>query len=178
MSDTTVTKRYATALHESVAGSGAEAVRGLKEQLRQMAAALEVPDLRRLADNPRLTPEQKLGVLLAVGEKVGLSGPGQNLLKVLVHNGRGLLLGHVAEAFAELVDAAEGRLPVTVTSAVTLPGEAAASVDSRLREILGAEADIAHRVDAGIIGGLVVRIGSQVFDHSVRYQLARLRQTL
>lgn len=172
----TIAKRYAAALYEVV--DNPKAAKSLRGELQQMAEAVELPELRSLLDNPRVTDEQKLGVLDAVAARVSLSDPGRNLLKVLVANGRALLLGRVSRAFGEMVDEAEGRLSVTVTSAIALPKTAATKVDKRIKEILGADADIEHRVDETILGGLVVQVGSRLFDHSIRHQLAQLRQAL
>ncbi|MDH5525861.1 MAG: ATP synthase F1 subunit delta [Nitrospirota bacterium] len=172
----TIAKRYAAALYEVVANP--KAAKALRGELQQMAEALEVSELRSLLDNPRVTDDQKLSVLYAVADRAGLAEAGRNLLKVLVANGRATLLGRVATAFGEMVDASEGRLSVTVTAAIELPKAAATKVDTRIKEILGADADIEHRVDASVLGGLVVQVGSRLFDHSIRHQLAQLRQAL
>lgn len=176
MSDASIAKRYATALFEVV--GDVSAAGGVRGELNDLAEILEQPGLRTLLENPRVTPEEKLGVLDAVASRAGASAFVANLLRVLVQNGRGGLLRQVAQEFGRLVDQAEGRVTVTITSAVPLSKNAEKTLSARIASLIGAKADIRHQVDADILGGLVVQIGSKIFDHSIRHQLAQLRHAL
>ncbi len=176
MTDTTIARRYASALFESIGDATAsEQVRG---QLSTLADATGQAEFRRFVDNPRVPLEKKQAVLTALAAKAGATDKTANLLALLAQNDRIGHLDAVAEAFGDLVDQAVGRVTVTVTAAISLPGKVMQQVDGKLSEILGGDADICHKVDEAIIGGLVIQIGSKVFDYSIRYQLAKLRQTL
>ncbi|MBI5137769.1 MAG: ATP synthase F1 subunit delta [Nitrospirae bacterium] len=176
MSDTIIANRYAAALFEAV--GGADAADRVRAELSSLAGAVADDSLSRLVANPRVPAADKAQVLTAVGERLGASVKVMNLLRLLLANGRVALLGRVAIAFARLADEAQGRVAVTVTSATPLEGAAKTRVDARVTAILGGKADIRHRVDPAILGGLVVQIGSKVFDNSIRHHLAQLRQAL
>jgi F-type H+-transporting ATPase subunit delta len=176
LSNTIIANRYAAALFEAV--EGGEAADKIRTELNTLAEVLSEDQLVSLVANPRVTEADKNSVLDGVAEAVGVSDKTQNLLKLLLANGRVSIMGGVAEAFAKLADQAAGRLVVTVTSATDLSAEAKAGVDSRLTEVLGGKADISHRVDADILGGLVIQVGSTIFDNSIRHHLTQLRQGL
>ncbi|MFQ5508080.1 MAG: ATP synthase F1 subunit delta [Leptospirillia bacterium] len=176
MSDAVIAKRYAAALFELVTDAAErDRVRG---ELGTLGEVMGHEALKSALGNPRIHVAEKQAVVASVAEKVGASERPANLARLLVLNDRMDLFGEVADAFSHMVDEAEGRLVVTVTSAFSLPKDLKSRVDARLTEILGGKAEIRHAEDADILGGLVIRIGSRVFDHSVRYQLARLRQAL
>lgn len=175
MSDTAT--RYAAALLATTRGDEA-----LQDRLRAdldalSAVAVEAP-FRRFVENPRIEPEQKAEVLGALAERVGAADPTRRLLDLLAEGERLGAIAAIGEAFGRLVDAARGREAVTVTAAFALPKELKGEVETRLVRLLGAGTKIRHRADPGALGGLVVQIGSKVFDHSVRSHLAQLRQTI
>lgn len=176
MSDSIIANRYAAALFE--AAGGADAADRVRAELFSLAKAAAADDLAKLVANPRVPAADKVAVLTALGERLEVTEKTMNLLKLLLANGRVKLLGKVAEAFARLADAALGRVAVTVTSASALKGAAKTKVDKQLTQILGGKADIQHKVDPAILGGLVVQVGSKVFDNSIRHHLAQLRQAL
>jgi F-type H+-transporting ATPase subunit delta len=172
-----IATRYATALFDAV--SGAEAVEDrVRADLAALSAVAREEAFRRFVDNPRIVPADKAGVLDTLAARQGAAEPTRRLLAVLAENERAGLLPGIAQAYGRLVDAARGREAVTVTAAFELPADLKADVERRLRALLGARTEIRHRTDAGALGGLVVRIGSKVFDHSIRNRLAQLRQAI
>ena len=98
-----------------------------------------------------------------------------NLARILVHRGRTALAAQIAEAFQELADAARGIAHAEVTTAVPLSEGEAKAVAEKLAEITGKQVVVQTRVDEGIIGGLVARIGDRLIDGSTRSRLAALR---
>ena len=175
LSDTA--KRYATALFETVRGDDALQDR-LRADLAGLSAVGAEAAFRRFVANPRITPEDKARVLDQVAGRLAAAEPTRRLLALLAANDRAGLIGAVADAFGRLVDAARGREAVTVTAAFDLPADLKGRVETRLRALLGAGTLIRHRSDPGALGGLVVQIGSKVFDYSIRHHLARLRQAI
>ena len=87
-------------------------------------------------------------------------------------------LEQVLRAYETMVDERLGRVRAVVTSAVPLEGEAQEGLRQRLAEMTGKRVYLEVRQDAGLLGGLVTQIGSQVYDGSLRTQLAKLQQEL
>jgi len=150
----------------------------VRGELDRMAATLATSALRDLVVNPRVSAADKAAVLSAVGERLETSERTMNLVHLLVANRRTGLIQAVARAFADLADRARGRVSVTVTAAIKLPAKSRQQVEARILETLHTEAEVTHRVDPEILGGLVIQVGSRVFDNSIRHHLARLRRAL
>jgi len=176
LSNTIIANRYATALFDAV-GEGTDAD-PIRAELKALSDVLGGEEITSLLGNPRITEADKGAVLAGVADLVGVSEKTANLLKLMLANGRAGLMGLVADAFTKLADDAAGRVAVTVTSATELSAEAQASVNGRLTEVLGGKSDISHRTDSNILGGLVIQIGSTLFDNSIRHHLTQLRQGL
>lgn len=103
----------------------------------------------------------------------------RNLLYSLAQRGELNLLPAISAALqARLARGAEARMPVEVVSAVPLTDDERAALSARLAAHYGAGLDFAYRVDPGIIGGLVVRIGDKLIDGSVASKLTALKQAL
>ncbi len=176
MSDAIIANRYAAALFETV-GGGQDADR-VRTELTAFSEALANEDLGHLVANPRVSDADKVAVLTGVGELLSASDHTMNLVRLLVSNGRMGMVAGIGKAFGQLVDRANGRLNVTVTSAVALSDDTRSQVDTRLTDALGGKADIQHQVNTDLLGGLVIQVGSKVFDNSIRHHLAQLRQAL
>lgn len=172
-----VAQRYARALADvAVAQKKAEEVR---KDLATFAAILqESVDLRNLLASPAVAREKKHAVIDALAKRVGASGAVRNFLFVLVDNRRAGMLAEIREAFeAQLLD----RMGVTlalVTSAREMSSSEKAELGKALERLTGKRVEAEYKQDAGLIGGAVVRIGSTVYDGSVRQQLNRLRVSL
>ncbi|MCA1686686.1 MAG: ATP synthase F1 subunit delta, partial [Planctomycetia bacterium] len=99
-------------------------------------------------------------------------------LRVLNRHGRLDLLGPVLRAARATWDRRQNRRPVTVRSAVPLTDAQADALRARLAATVGGTPVLKQEVDPGLIGGLVVQIGDDVYDASVRNRLEQLRQRL
>lgn len=175
MSD--IATRYAAALFEAVPGDEAVQDR-VRADLTALSGAAREETFKRFVQNPRVTPEDKGQVLDRLAEQQGAAAPTRRLLAVVAEHERAELLPEIAEAYGRLVDAARGREAVTVTAAFDLPADLRSNVETRLRRLLGERTEIRHRADPAALGGLVVQIGSKVFDHSIKSRLAELRQAI
>jgi F-type H+-transporting ATPase subunit delta len=133
-------------------------------------------DVARVLNSPKVDSRAKKA---ALGSLADTANPLTiNLLQVLVDRGRLEELPTVAQAFADRVASAEGRLAVEVTSAIPLVDDLRAKVVARIREQTGKTPEITERVDPDIIGGLVLRVGGVVTDASVRGRLDGLRRSI
>jgi F-type H+-transporting ATPase subunit delta len=101
-----------------------------------------------------------------------------NLLLVLNARGRAGLLGPVADAFANLLDAQLGIVEVDVTVARRIDDDQLDQVRQRVSQALGKNAVVHQHVDEDIIGGLVLRVEDRLIDASVRYQLEAMRERM
>ena len=149
----------------------------MREGLEQVVtAAAEVPELRELLRNPQLDPRARAAALedvLAGGDQL-LS----NFLLVLVDKGRIGQLEVIAEEFERLVAEQEGVLSAELTTAVELSDDDERRLLEQIETASGRKVEATRHVDPGLIGGIVLQVGSHRLDASVRGRLDRLRRAL
>jgi F-type H+-transporting ATPase subunit delta len=149
----------------------------VREQLEQVVtAAAEVPELRELLRNPQLDPRARAAALEEV-----LAGGDQllrNFLLVLVDKGRIGELEVIAEEFERLVAEQEGVLSAELTTAVELSDDDERRLLQQIETASGRKVEATRHVDPGLIGGIVLQVGSHRLDASVRGRLDRLRRAL
>jgi F-type H+-transporting ATPase subunit delta len=166
---------YARSLFQAARDAGR--LDEVHEQLGDFAAAIgEVPELRRLLENPELDPQQKAGVL---GEILGDADElVRNFVLLVSEKGRA---GEIEEIYAELdalVAAEQRRLLVELTTAYELSDDEAASIVEKIEQSSGRTVEATRTVDPSLIGGIVLQVGSHRLDASVRGRLSRLRHEL
>jgi len=166
---------YARALFEAAHEQGRlEPVREGLEQV--VTAAAEVPELRELLRNPQLDPRARAAALedvLAGGDQLL-----RNFLLVLVDKGRIGQLEVIAEEFERLVAEQEGVLSAELTTAVELSDDDERRLLRQIETASGRKVEATRHVDPGLIGGIVLQVGSHRLDASVRGRLDRLRRAL
>ena len=166
---------YARALFEAARDEGR--VEQVWADLAAVAAALEdVPELGAFLRNPEVDPAGKAGVLEEISQ--GADELAGNFLRLVAEKGRA---GEIAEMSAELealVARAQNRLTVELQTAHELSDEEAASIVKTIEEASGREVDATRSVDADLIGGIILQVGSFRADGSVRGRLERLRHEL
>lgn len=135
-------------------------------------------ELRDLFANPAVAAVQKVAILDKLNAKLGLQKELRNLLAVLINNDR---IGQVHEVVAAYRAALQERLGIRQAEIVTArelsAQERTALLDS-VGKLAGAKIEASFKLDRAILGGTVVRIGSTVFDGSVRGRLERLKEAL
>jgi F-type H+-transporting ATPase subunit delta len=172
-----VSRRYARALF----GIGVD--RGDFEQLgRELGDFAELwsssPDLRQALENPVFKPSDKRTVLERLLPRVAPTREVQKFVLLLLDRRRIAALPAIARAYRELADEHTGRVRALVTSAQPLAPAEADRVRRSLEQRTGKKVILETAVDAGLIGGIVARVGDLVLDGSVRTQLANLRAKL
>jgi F-type H+-transporting ATPase subunit delta len=166
---TDVGARYAQALFDLALET--KALDAVEADLKSLKAAREESaDLRRVLDSPAYTAEDKGKVLTALGAEAKFDKATRNFLGVLAANRRASALPAVIAAFARLSAAHRGVVAAEVTTAVKLTAAQA--------KALGQEPEITTRVDPTILGGLKVKVGSRLFDASLRSKLDSLKFAL
>jgi F-type H+-transporting ATPase subunit delta len=174
---TDVGARYAQALFDLALET--KALDAVEADLKALKAAREdSADLRRLLESPGFTAEDKGKALTAIGEKAQFHKTTQNFLGLLAANRRASALPAVIAAFERLSAAYRGVVAAEVTTAVKLTAAQAKGVKAALAQALGQDPEITTRVDPSILGGLKVKVGSRLFDASLRSKLDSLKFAL
>jgi F-type H+-transporting ATPase subunit delta len=168
-------RMYARALFEAAREAGR--VDAVARDLAAIAGAMDdVPELRAFLRNPQIDPAGKAEVLgqVAAGaeELVG------NFVRLVADKGRAGELQEISAELEALVAQAQNRLAVELTTAYELSDEEAASIVGQIEQASGRTVEATRSVDPGLIGGIVLRVGSYLADGSVRGRLERLRQDL
>jgi F-type H+-transporting ATPase subunit delta len=172
-----VGSRYAQALFDLA--SEQNAVAAVEADLKSLKAALaDSKDLRTLVSSPAFSAEDKGKGLVALGAKAKFDMTTLKFLGLLAANGRAATLPEVIEAFAKLSAAARGAVSAEVTTALPLTAAQTKGVAAALRQALGKDPEITTRVDPAILGGLKVKVGSRLFDASLKSKLDSLKFAL
>jgi F-type H+-transporting ATPase subunit delta len=148
----------------------------VKRELSEFAALVrESPELRAFLSNPAIARAAKHSAIEAIVTRMGASRTLRNYLFVIVDQRRAGMLIEIEQAFSRLLDARQGITQALVTSATELTAKERQELDVALGKLTGEKVQAQFTTDAALIGGAVVRIGSTIYDGSVRAQLQRLR---
>ena len=177
MSVQAVARRYAAALADVVTQRGE--AREVQQELAAWSDMLRTnPNLYEVFANPTIALDKKRAVLKRLLE-IGKPRPATaNFLKVLLQNQRLTELDEINRRFADVLDVRAGVVAARVTSARPVPAATQQTLEARLHSLTGKKVRIEFDTDASIIGGLVTRIGSTVYDGSVRNQLEQIKEKM
>ena len=177
MRNAAAARRYARAILDLAAEERAvEAVR--KGLLALSEAWRNSPELRAVVHSPTVDLAARDEVLQAVVRRAGAPKLLGDALRYMLRRGRLALLPEVAEAYERLAFEREGRVRADVVTAVKVDAAYLEQLRSVLQRVTGRKVALEHRVDEGILGGVVARVGDVVFDGSVRNRLEELRERL
>ncbi|MCH7628646.1 MAG: F0F1 ATP synthase subunit delta [Proteobacteria bacterium] len=169
--------RYASALYELANERGF--VAAVEADLEKLAAAIrESDDLAALIRNPQISRDDAARAVDAVAGLLGLSPLTKNFLGVIAQNRRLSALPGIVRAFVTIAAAMRGEVTAEVTTAHPLDDSQLAALTEKLAAREGATVKIKASVDPEILGGLVVKIGSQMIDSSIRTRLNSLAQAM
>jgi F-type H+-transporting ATPase subunit delta len=170
--------RYARAFADVVTAEKLDTA-ALDQQLNDFLATWdESAELRDLFVNPAVAATQKVAILDKLNIKLGLRKELRNLLAVLINNDRIGEVREVAEAYRAELQARQGIRPVEIVTARELSEEDRTGLVAGVGKLAGAKIQASFKIDQSILGGTVVRIGSTVYDGSVRGRLERLKEAL
>jgi F-type H+-transporting ATPase subunit delta len=169
--------RYARALFDLAAETGETAkVRADLKSLKAMMA--DSADLRRLVASPSFTAEDKGKGLVAVAMQAGMTMTTAKFLGLLTQNRRAGELAGIISGFERLYAVQTGSVAAEVVTAVPLSARQLDGVKAQLRSSLGKDPEIETRVDPTILGGLKVKVGSRLYDASLKTRLDQLKFAL
>jgi F-type H+-transporting ATPase subunit delta len=167
-------KRYGVALFELASES--KKIDAIEADAKSLLAALASSDeLRATLASPLFPTEQKAAVLAAMAKKMKLNTITTNFLGLTAQNGRTGDLGGMLTAFVALAAKARGAVTAEVSTAEPLSAEALGSLTAALSTAFKASVDIQTTVKPELLGGLVVKVGSRLFDDSVKSKLDALK---
>ena len=170
-------ERYATALLELA--EERKALDRVAEDLEALKVLLEgSPELTRLVRSPLIAREDRARAMQAVAERAGFSDLTRNFIGVVARHGRLFALQAIAGRFLAVLAERRGEVTAEVTVAHALDDEQLRSLESTLGAVAGGKVSVDLRVDPDILGGLVVRLGSRLFDSSLGSRLRRLELSM
>ncbi len=184
-----LSKRYARALVEAVGGPQAPpgpaaeaAARDLEATGRELETFAELlrgqRGLRAFFANPEVQRRDKEALLNRLAPALGLSPVVTTFLRLLLEKGRLGNLEIIAHRYRDLMDERLGRVRAEVATAAPLDAAVQSRLAHRLAAVAGKQVVLETRTDAGLLGGMLARIGDTVYDGSLRTQLARVREQL
>ncbi|MDE3108658.1 MAG: ATP synthase F1 subunit delta [Acidobacteriota bacterium] len=172
-----VASRYAAALADAALDEdNAERVRG--DLAAFVAGFGESAELRNVLESPAVTPELKRKIVDELARRMNLASAVRNFVFLLIDHGRTEMLREIHQVFHETLNARLGIADAEVTSARELSAGERRELTAALEQRTGKKIEARFREDASLLGGAVVRVGSIVYDGSVREQLNRLRERL
>lgn len=180
MTHSAVATRYANALADVVtAASSAVRPAEAVSALRAFEAALkESPELHNVVVTPAIPVARKRAVVTRIAEALGMARVVRNFLLVLIDHRRIADVGSIADALEVVLDERLGFARAEVTSAAELNQEQRTELGAVLERLTGKRVRARFAVDRALIGGVVARIGSTVYDGSVRGQLQSIERRL
>ena len=169
--------RYAAALFELA--RDAKAIAAVETSLARLEQALaESPDLKRLVTSPLIARGAAAQAVKAVAGELRLDPLTTNFLGVLAGNRRLTQLTATIAAFRSMAAGFRGETTAQVTTAHPLNDDQLAALTTKLKNRVGRDVAVAAKVDPAILGGLIVRIGSQMIDASIRTKLNTLAHAM
>ena len=187
MTNRTAATRYARALldvavKELGGATGADTNAALEDIQRQLTSFRELleayPVLRKALLNPAVPATRKQAAVVDLTAQLPLQPIVRKLLALLAERDRLALLPELLAAYQERLLDYMNVVRAEVTTAVPLPADRAKRVEEGLAALTGRTVTLATKVDSAIIGGVVARVGSTIYDGSVKRQLERMKEKL
>ena len=172
-----VAQRYAGSLYELA--SEAKSVAAVEKDLGRFGAMIEgSADLNRLIASPVFSGADQLAAVTAIAAKAKIGGLVGNFLKVVASNRRLFAVPAMITAFREIAAEKRGEMSADVVSAHALTPAQEKELSATLKGVAGKDVSLKVSVDASLLGGMVVRLGSRQIDTSLKTKLASLKLAL
>jgi F-type H+-transporting ATPase subunit delta len=170
--------RYAHAF-ASVAASNHLDANAAEQQMRDFSETLAGShELQEFLMNPSIVNEQKLKILDAIAGRIGMFPQVRNFLAVIMDHQRLGELDEIVTEYHVVADQQSGMAEAEITSAHPLNDRDRAELEAQVSKLAGGRVRATYRQDPSLLGGAVVRIGSTVYDGSLRAQFQQLKQRL
>ncbi len=173
-----IASRYARALVEVVLEQKTDPDIA-RQQLNAIVQAVhDSTELRRVWESPAVSADQKRAVLDAVVGQMGITKTIRNFIAILIDHRRIAMLDDMAKQFDSELNAQLGLAEAEVSSARPLSTDGKRELESQLERLTGKKVRATYSSDPGLLGGVVVRVGSTIYDGSVRGQLEKMKHEL
>jgi F-type H+-transporting ATPase subunit delta len=152
-----------------------QAVAGLREIARLLA---ENEDLKRVWENPAVAAEQKRNLLDAIAQREGFDKRVRNLIALLIDHRRVMFLPRIIEQVEKELDARMGFAEAQISSARELSDAEKRTLEAQVEKNTSMKVRASYALDSSLLGGAVIRVGSTIYDGSVKGQLERIREAI
>lgn len=171
---TQIARPYAAALFDLARSEGSvDAVEAGLIEIDKLSG--ESADFKRFLGSPVISADAKSTALEAILSKAKVNATVANFLKVVARNGRLFALSAIIKAFRALAAKERGEVSAEITSAVPLNAAQLKSLADTLKAKIGKTVTLTEHVDSSLIGGLVVKVGSQMIDSSLKTKLTAMK---
>lgn len=174
----TVTNTYARAFADVVMSMRLDPAMALAEAQQMATFSRDNKGLREVWDAPSISPEKKRAVLDSIVKRAGISRPVRNFIAVLIDHRRTRFIGEIVTQFAQELNQRLGFAEAEVTTARELTADERTTLEGDLAKVTSKRIRASYTKDAAILGGAIARVGSTVYDGSVKGQLEKMRQQL
>ena len=173
-----VAATYARAFADVVFNARLDAGRAVEGLRRITGLFTGSVELRRVWENPAVPAEQKRKLLDAIVKQEGIDKPVRNLVAVLIDNRRMPFLSRIVEQFEKELNARLGFAEAQISSARELGDAEKRALEAQIAKTTGKKVRASYGLDPSLLGGAVVRIGSTIYDGSVKGQLERIKEAI
>jgi F-type H+-transporting ATPase subunit delta len=173
-----VASTYARAFADVVLSAHLDANRAIGGLRRISGLLAESADLRRVWENPAVPAEQKHKLLDAIVQQDGIERHVRNLIAVLIDHRRMHFLEQITRQLEKELDARLGFAEAQITSARELGDAEKRALEAQIGKVTGKKVRARFGLDAALLGGAVVRVGSTIYDGSVKGQLEKIREAI
>jgi len=168
--------RYAKALLDVLYPASAEL--GLEQLVKFSSLLSSEAQMRQLFENPTIAAERRKEVFKGIADSLSYESYVRNFINLLMERNRLDLLADIIVAYEKLLDEKLGIVRARVTSAGPLDAAQQRDIAARLEQVTGKHVRVELSVDPTLIGGVVARVGSTIYDGSIRQQLQVFKQRL
>jgi F-type H+-transporting ATPase subunit delta len=168
--------RYAKALLDVLYPASAEL--GLEQLVKFSSLLSSQPQMRQLFENPTIAAERRKEVFKGIADSLSYESYVRNFINLLIERNRLDLLADIIVAYQKLLDENLGIVRARITSAGPLDAAQQRDIAERLEQVTGKHVRVELSVDPALIGGVVARVGSTIYDGSIRQQLQVFKQRL
>ena len=173
-----VASSYARAFVDVVLSAKLDANRAIFELRTLVGLLAESADLRRVWENPAIPAEQKRGLLDVIVQRDEISRPVRNLVAVLIDHRRVPFLKPIVQQVEREINQRLGFAEAEITSVRELGEGEKRTLEAQIEKVTGKKVRARYGQDASLLGGALVRVGSTIYDGSVKGQLERIREAI
>jgi F-type H+-transporting ATPase subunit delta len=173
-----VASTYARAFADVILADRLDTNRALAGVRRIAALMQESVALRRVWENPAVPADQKRRLLDAIAQREGIERHVRNLVAVLIDHRRMHFLKQISDQLEKELDARLGFADAQITSTRELTATERRTLESQIAKLTGKKVRAQFALDASLLGGAVVRVGSTIYNGSVKGQLERIKQAI